>query len=81
MAVPSSTMKTVVLGPQPGELQALIERRKKRGIDLFDEVFVADPQLRSIACWSRDQLGYASAPSSALLAVGATQLADMIAWP
>jgi Uma2 family endonuclease len=171
-------MKTVVLGPQPGELQALIERRKRRGIDLFDEVWegcyhvapaahashgyvdnqlavllapfantagligtgpfnlgeadnyrvpdrgyhrslpttvwvptaavvievvspddetfekfsfyaehnvdeivVADPQARSIGCWSRDQLVYANAPSSALLAIGATQLAELIAWP
>jgi Uma2 family endonuclease len=32
-------VKTVVLGPRPGELQALIERRKRLGIDLFDEVW------------------------------------------
>ncbi|MDQ6727027.1 MAG: Uma2 family endonuclease [Actinomycetota bacterium] len=31
-------MKTVVLGPQP-EVQALIERRRALGTDLFDEVW------------------------------------------
>ena len=32
-------MKTVVLGPPPAELQALIERRHAQGIDLFDEMW------------------------------------------
>jgi len=32
-------MKTVVLGPRPAELQALIERRQALGIDIFDEVW------------------------------------------
>jgi Uma2 family endonuclease len=32
-------MKTVVLGPPPAEVQALIERRRALGIDLFDEVW------------------------------------------
>jgi Uma2 family endonuclease len=32
-------MRTVVLGPRPVELELLIERRKKLGIDLFDEVW------------------------------------------
>jgi Uma2 family endonuclease len=32
-------VKTVVLGPQPAEVQALIERRRALGIDLFDEVW------------------------------------------
>ena len=32
-------MKTVVLGPLPTELLTLIERRKRLGIDLFDEVW------------------------------------------
>jgi Uma2 family endonuclease len=32
-------VKTVVLGPRPGELQALIDRRQRLGIDLFDEVW------------------------------------------
>lgn len=32
-------MKTVVLGPPPAELQALIERRRALGIDIFDEVW------------------------------------------
>lgn len=32
-------MKTVVLGPQPAELQALIQRRQALGLDRFDEVW------------------------------------------
>lgn len=32
-------MKTVVLGPRPSELEALIERRQRLGIDTFDEVW------------------------------------------
>jgi Uma2 family endonuclease len=32
-------MKTVVLGPPPQELEALIERRKRLGIDTYDEVW------------------------------------------
>lgn len=32
-------MKTVVLGPRPPELQALIDRRRALGIDRFDEVW------------------------------------------
>lgn len=32
-------MKTVVLGPRPAELEALIERRRALGVDLFDEMW------------------------------------------
>ncbi len=32
-------MKTVVLGPQPEEVQTLIQRRRSLGIDTFDEVW------------------------------------------
>ncbi len=32
-------MRTVVLGPPPTELQALLERRQALGIDIFDEVW------------------------------------------
>lgn len=32
-------MKTVVLGPRPEELEALIQRRKQQGLDRFDEVW------------------------------------------
>jgi len=32
-------MKTVVLGPRPPEVQALIDRRRSLGIDKFDEVW------------------------------------------
>jgi Uma2 family endonuclease len=33
------SMHTVVLGPRPAELEALIARRKQHGVDLFDEVW------------------------------------------
>lgn len=32
-------MKTVVLGPRPEELEALIRRRQALGLDIFDEVW------------------------------------------
>ncbi len=32
-------MQTVVLGPRPAEIDALIELRKRRGIDRYDEVW------------------------------------------
>lgn len=32
-------MRTVVLGPRPAELEALIERRRSQGLDLYDEVW------------------------------------------
>lgn len=38
-------MQTVVLGPQPAEIRALIERRHALGIDLFDEVWEGSYQV------------------------------------
>ena len=32
-------MKTVLLGPRPAELEALLEQRQARGLDLFDELW------------------------------------------
>jgi len=32
-------MKTVVLGPRPQALEALIRRRQEQGLDTFDEVW------------------------------------------
>ena len=32
-------MKTVLLGPRPAELEAFLERRRARGLDLFDEIW------------------------------------------
>ncbi|HEY4378048.1 MAG TPA: Uma2 family endonuclease [Acidimicrobiales bacterium] len=32
-------MRTVVLGPMPSELTELVERRRRLGLDLFDEVW------------------------------------------
>jgi Uma2 family endonuclease len=35
-------MRTVVVGTRPAELDALIESRRKQGLDLFDEVWNGD---------------------------------------
>ncbi|MFN0030019.1 MAG: Uma2 family endonuclease [Acidimicrobiales bacterium] len=32
-------MKTVLIGPRPPELEALIEHRRRHGLDLFDELW------------------------------------------
>jgi hypothetical protein len=32
-------VKTVLLGPRPAELEALLEQRRARGLDLFDEMW------------------------------------------
>src|SRR4051812_19653101 len=32
-------VKTVVLGPRPAELEVLVEQRRARGLDLFDELW------------------------------------------
>ena len=62
-------MKTVVLGPRPGELQALIERRKRLGIDLFDEVWEGSYHVAPAAHPSH---GYVDRQLSVVLAPYAT---------
>jgi Uma2 family endonuclease len=32
-------MRTVVVGPRPAEVEALLERRRRHGLDLFDELW------------------------------------------
>lgn len=62
-------MKTVVLGPRPGELQALIERRQRLGIDLFDEVWEGSYHVAPAAHPSH---GYVDKQLAVLLAPYAT---------
>lgn len=35
-------MRTVVLGPRPAELESVIERRRRLGLDTYDEVWEGD---------------------------------------
>lgn len=58
-------MKTVVLGPVPGELQALIDHRKQLSIDTFDEVWEASYHVATAAPPSH---GYVDRQLAVLLA-------------
>lgn len=42
------TVKTVVLGPRPAELEELIARRRALGIDLFDEIWEGSYHLAPV---------------------------------
>jgi hypothetical protein len=42
-------MRTVVLGPPPAELQALIARRHSLGLDRFDEVWKGEYHMAPMA--------------------------------
>ena len=59
-------MQTVVLGPRPAELDALIERRRALGIDLYDEVWKGSYHMAPAAHPSHgyldDQLAVALRP-------------------
>lgn len=57
-------MPTLVRDPQPMEFEALLERRRKLGQDLLDEVWDGIYHKRS-----------------ALIALGAGELAERIDWP
>jgi hypothetical protein len=56
-------MRTVVLGPPPPELTALIARRHQLGLDKFDEVWEGDyhmaPMAHSSQGWIQDELSRA----------------------
>jgi Uma2 family endonuclease len=62
-------MQTVVLGPRPAELEALIERRRALGIDLYDEVWKGSYHMSPAAHPSHgyldDQLAVALRPYAA----------------
>ena len=44
-----SVVKTVVLGPLPAELEALIARRRKLGLDRYDEIWAGDYHMAPAA--------------------------------
>jgi Uma2 family endonuclease len=58
-------VKTVVLGPRPRELEGLIQRRRKLGIDTFDEVWEGSYHLAPAA---HPAHGYIDNELAALLA-------------
>lgn len=51
-------MKTVVLGPPPAEVQALIDRRRAVGIDMFDEVWEGSYHVVPAPNATHAQLGH-----------------------
>ena len=51
-------LRTVVLGPPPAELDALIARRRSLGLDLFDEVWKGEYHMAPAAHSSHGRLGY-----------------------
>ena len=59
-------MRTVVLGPRPPELDALIEKRRARGQDLYDEVWEGEYHMTPAAAGPRaildDELAAALRP-------------------
>ncbi|MGH3471758.1 MAG: Uma2 family endonuclease [Nocardioidaceae bacterium] len=59
-------MRTVVLGPRPAELDALIARRKALGLDTFDEVWEGEyhmaPAANSWHAWLDQQLAEVLGP-------------------
>ncbi|HEY1280391.1 MAG TPA: hypothetical protein VGF22_12020 [Acidimicrobiales bacterium] len=58
-------MKAVVLGPRPAELEELIRRRRKLGVDTFDEVWEGSYHLAPAA---HPAHGYIDNELAALLA-------------
>lgn len=49
-------MKTVVLGPLPAELEDLIERRKRLGQDLYDEIWEGTYHMAPAPRWRHSAL-------------------------
>ena len=64
-AVSMIRVKTVVLGPRPAELEELIRRRRKLGVDTFDEVWEGSYHLAPAA---HPAHGYIDNELAALLA-------------
>ncbi len=51
-------MRTVVLGPRPAELDALIARRHALGLDTYDEVWKGEYHMAPAAHSAHGRLGY-----------------------
>jgi hypothetical protein len=62
-------MKTVVLGPRPQALEALIQRRQALGLDIHDEV------------WDGAYHRYREVEASAVLGVDLLRVASAVDWP
>lgn len=52
----TDAVRTVVLGPPPPELAALIERRRQSGLDRYDEVWDGDYHMAPMAHFSHGHL-------------------------
>lgn len=76
-------MRTVVLGPPPAELQALIARRRSLGLDRYDEVWDGEyhmaPMAQASHGWLDQQLAVFLDPlakSVGLIATGAFNMGE-----
>jgi hypothetical protein len=69
-------MRTVVLGPRPPELDALIARRRALGLDTHDEVWKGEyhmaPTAHSSHGWLDDQLAVLLHPLAQAAGLGVT---------
>jgi hypothetical protein len=69
-------MRTVVLGPRPPELDALIARRRSLGLDTHDEVWKGEyhmaPSAHSSHGWLDDQLAVLLHPLAQAAGLGGT---------
>ena len=70
-------MRTVVTGSRPAELDALIERRRKLGLDGF-EICVPDPQGRTVRWFVRAGERHDEVAASFLLALTTADLEPRI---
>jgi hypothetical protein len=82
-------MRTVVLGPRPPELDALIARRRSLGLDTHDEVWkgehqellIVSPESRSVTWLTLEKDQYEQVIESRLLGPESALLVDRIDWP
>ena len=69
-------MRTVVLGPRPPELDALIARRRSLGLDTHDEVWKGEyhmaPSAHSSHGWLDQQLAELLGPLARAAGLGGT---------
>jgi hypothetical protein len=69
-------VRTIVLGPQPAELEALLARRRSLGLDTHDEVWEGDyhmaPAAHASHGWLDDQLAVLLHPLARDAGLGGT---------
>jgi hypothetical protein len=84
--------RAVVLDPPSAGLEELVERRRRSGLDRFDEVWqgvlhivpapvIVDPATRRIAWLALGGGEYRPCERSGLIACGAAELAAGLEWP